>query len=232
MDTAEIWFRHRKIILIVAANVVGLAVVIVGAKLIYRATVTPEIPQPKVATEKEVVTFLASANVRRLSKTEKRQYMREVIDKVYRRPERRKRFISQLDDLRPWQLQQLKDNALDVFKEQVVEDSETYQKLSSRDRKTFIREKIAEAEELRSMLGGRDVRETSGRAAGHKADITRHKKFASVIPRDSKEAYSEFVSKTNPSDRAKLETYLNEYQAEHKRWRAEQKELKKLNKAK
>jgi len=220
------WFRRRKVILIATGNIVGLTVILLGAKLLYQATVVPEVPKPETAAVPEVVEFLASDHMQRLSKTTRRDYLRRV-ERMYRQPERRRRFVEHLDKLRPFQIQRLRNNVFAAVKDQVVEDSRDYATLKSRKAKrAFIQKKIEEAENIQRILRGEDVKASRGSRGKRKVDLARRQKLTAELPSTPAEAYGTFLEKTNPSDRARVETYVNDFQQEYEKWRSRSKRVK------
>jgi len=218
MDVAAIWVRHKKPIIIIAANVLGLLVVVLAAKLLYNSVVVPAAPNPTKVPEKEVVMFLADKKMTAMPKRKQRKYLRNVA-RYYASPHRRQRFAREIDDLPDLRRHQLFENVKDVAKGEIIEYSDQYSKIDDRDeRMTFVDDKIDEMESLRTMLRG--PRRNAPRAAGgnyasgsnRSADLA-NTKIAKEVPSDPKTIYKKFLDETNPVQRAKLKPYLDDVQA-------------------
>jgi len=97
MDLATIWFRHDRLIKIIAANVVGLAVIAGCAALLYRIAVGHEVPNPETATPEQMVDFLCENNIAGALPAQDRQpYMHKVIEQ-FRPVERRVQFLEEIN---------------------------------------------------------------------------------------------------------------------------------------
>lgn len=214
MDFAQIWFTHRKVIVIVLANVVGLVVVVGGAWALYEATVVPDPPDLITAPVEEVVEFLADEKFDRLSKRKRLDYFRKVVN--YNMPaDRRRAFVRSLNSMTDMQAEQFKQNFAKVAVYQMTEDAKEYQNLGTKkERQKFLDEKLSDGESLRKLLRGEDL--SPGERRGTDVANTR---LSRNIPTGSSETYKAFVKSTDSGDRATVETYMSDLQryAENKK---------------
>jgi len=207
MDPAEIWYRHRRAILIAAANVAGLVIILGGAAIIYHVVVVPEPPDPILAGTEEVLTFIAD-DMDRLPNRRRREFMDRVVKYYGLTPDRRRRLIQQANRLSDTQIHRFRENVTDMVVVQVSEDAAEYGRLpSEKAREEYIQRKLAEAEALRDLLEGKDLRDELGKERSKTVAVTRSK-LGRGMPISPGKVYKRFLKSTNPANRARVEHYV------------------------
>lgn len=218
MDLAKTWSEHRKVIVIVGANVLGAVVLIVGAVWLYRATVVPEPPNVKTAAVEDIAEFMANPRMVRLSKTRQREFARKVIDH-YLDPDRRLALARQFDRLSDRQARQVRENFTRVAVDQAVIDAREYSRLQSpKARRAYVSKKIDDWENLRNVVQGKDIRPRVGKAESKKRSFTRTK-VGQGVPTSPSQVYAKILNETNPAERANLEQFATDIESETKRRR-------------
>lgn len=212
MDLATIWVRHKRPITIAAANVLGLMVILLVVTLMRTGIVISKPPDPAKASERKVAKYMASPKLARLPKNQRRQYLMKVT-RYYDQSQRRARFSREVDRLSDFELRQLRDNVFEVAKEQAVEDSQVYNSLPPQQRGDFIDKKLSEVLNLETMIRGNNPN----------TDPTRIARLTKTVPTDPGGAYSMFLTKTNPQERTKIQTYVTAMQDRNEQLRAREK---------
>jgi hypothetical protein len=220
MDLAQIWYKHSKIILIVAANVVGLIIVLIGAKLVYSAAVMPDVPDVATASPGEIVDFLADKHVNTVSYERRKDVLEQLVERTRENPRERTALLDEMDKLSDGQISQLQENMEDVFKQEVVDDSKAYAQLPSNEKKAFVRNSIKKMKELQGVLRGTDV-SVGGGVSGSSVDVARRERLTAGMPSNPAQVYSTVMQRTNPTERAYMESYVLDVQEELDRERAQ-----------
>lgn len=216
MNLAQIWYKHKKIILIVGANVAGLAVILIVATILYRSSVVPDMPDPETASAKAVVKCISDRNFSKLSARNRRDYF----DRVTRlSPSRREGLAQQLDRLRPKEVIQLQNNVFRMLVEDIRQESKEYRRLGDRKaRQKYIERKMAQRKQTLNVLSGADVRRTSGKAQAGRVDL-RRPNLARGISQDPVKLYTRVLNNTSPGERAQVETYVDDLRIAYERER-------------
>ena len=224
LDANSVWDKHRKAILIVLANIVVLVLLVLGAKAIHKATLVPKLPDAKNAPPEKVIKAMADKRWPALPQTKQREFVRNFIASSDT-PTRREATIKAINDLPTHRVEQLKQNVTTVFKENIVEASNYYAKLPARSpqRKAFIKRQVGELEQMHRMFRGRDIAASHGKSGGRRADFARSK-LSDNAPEDPGQAYQAYLKVTNPTDRAKIDTYVNDIKQELEGRRNERKQ--------
>jgi hypothetical protein len=226
MDITDFYVKYKKAIILVGVNLLGLLLLLGVVKFLTRFAAGP-MPNPQVATEKEVVAYLASPAVQMLSKSTQVDLYKRTWQNLT--PERLERYNQAIAELPESGATQLKENTVEVAKEVVLEYSQEYATLKTpRDKRAYIDQKIKEMGNIRSMLtgrsdglggggygsgpGGQGNTGTGVGRQGGRPNLAANKNLNKDLPATPAGAYRSFLDRTNPSERAKMETYINDVQ--------------------
>ena len=221
MDISALFFKYKKIILILAINIIGI-LAIFAAVWIIRVIAAGPIPNPEQATEKAVVNFLADKKMGILPKYNRRKYFKKVIEHYSASPERQEQFRKAITKLSDYQIRQLKDNVFDVAREQVVEDAKEYSRLANyQQRKAFIDQRLSKLKSLEAMIKGNSdqhgssghLHKTARNKNAGRTNLTKDPRLRKGLPTSPGGIYKKFVEKTKPADRARLETFIGDVQS-------------------
>jgi hypothetical protein len=225
MDIAGIIFKYlkyKKYILIGAANVVGLILIILLVKAVSWAT-TASAPDIRSAEPEKVITYLASEQMADLPKSRRLEFVQGTLQRFVESPDMRSQFVQQIENLSDFQAQQLAENVSDAAKDQLVEESKEYVKLDKSQKEEYLKKQYDKWTSLQSMITGRSSSSGGGKQAavgfggGAKRknttgapNIAANPKFTKAVPQTPAGMYKKLLSGSTPTERAKLETYIND----------------------
>jgi len=222
MDLAQIWYKHSKIMLIVAANVVGLIIVLVGAKLVYNAAVVPSVPDVATANPSEIAEFLADKHASAVPYERRKAVLEQLVERTRENPRERTALLDEMNKLSDGQIKQLQENMEDVLEQEVVNDSKAYAQLPSNEKKAFVRDSIRRMKELQGVLRGADV-SYGGGVSESRVDVAQRPRLTAGMPSNPAQVYNTVMQRTNPTDRGHMESYILDVQDELNRERTLQK---------
>ena len=220
MDINEFYQWNKKTILIVGANVLGLLLILGVVKLLYRVAEGP-MPDPVIASTREVAEYWASPAMKNKSDSAKLQFFQNTLQSITESPTRMEEFAQQINDLPEEQIEQLKENVFDAAKIQVVEDAREYAQLrTSSERKTFLDSKISRFSNVRTMITGHhsssappaggQIASGSRNSGRSQPNLAANPKVTKDVPTDPGTMYKMVIDRSNPGDRAKMETYVKD----------------------
>jgi hypothetical protein len=219
MDFTSLVLKYRKIIVIALINIVGLVLLLLVVSWI-KGFAAGEIPSIHASTE-ETVEFLADPSMKLHSKDDRLAYVNELVEVYTSSPEKLNNFAGEI--------YQFQDNMFEVAKDQIVDDAIIYASLSPLQKREFVRNKVQHMSNLQKMMKGKSGSK-SGRSASGKitkggnggVNLTKTK-VNKNIPSEPAAVYAKILDKTNPSERAQVDTYISAVQTASA-------ELKKLQK--
>ncbi|MFA5864553.1 MAG: hypothetical protein WC975_07675 [Phycisphaerae bacterium] len=217
MDFVDIYNQHKKTILIVAANLVGMLVIILLV-VILKWVAEGSVPVPDKAPPQDVVNYLASPKFSEQSDASQLQYMQQTVNTHYS-PQGVNQLSQAIDKLSESQRVQLSNNFVNVMGLQTVEDSKVYQNLKTKgEQRTFIDSKLQQWDALRSMVTGQPssaggvIHRPSGSGGFSGPNLAAKPGMSKNIPSDPPGMYKMFLDRNKPSDRAMMETYIKDIQ--------------------
>jgi hypothetical protein len=220
MDFVEIYNQHKKTILIVGANIVGVLAIILLVVILKWVADGP-VPTPDKAPPQDVVKYLASPNFSEKSDSFKLQYVQRTLNTYYS-PQGVQQLSQALDKLTETQTVQLRDNVVSAMGLQIVEDSKAYRNLTTTsEKRVFIDAKLRQMDALRSMVigqpssfGGSGVIRRPSEGGGFSGpNLAAKPGMSNNIPSDPTGLYKAFLDRNKPSDRAMMEHYVNDIQS-------------------
>lgn len=212
--------NHRRTLTIVGINVAGVLFIVLLIAGLNRAVAGPA-PEPEHASAPQVLEYLASSGMKAQSNAFKLQYVRKALDYYTASPERMQQFEQSLDTISDAQAEQLKENIFDATKEQFMQDAQEYYTLRTpQQKRNYIDGKVRQWSAVRSMVSGRSSSlggssrggGIGGGGGGGGRNVAANPKLTRNVPMDASGAVRELVSRSNPGERAKLETYLGDVQ--------------------
>jgi hypothetical protein len=224
MDITDFFVKYKKAIILVGVNLLGLLLLLGAVKLLTRYAAGP-MPNPETATEKEIVNYLAQPAVQMLPKSSQVDLYKRTWASIT--PDKLERFNQAIGDLNDSQAIQFRENAVECGKQVVLDYAKEYAALTTkRDKRAYLDQKIREMGAARSMLTGRsdnlsgggsglgngvgNNKSGGGRQGG--PNLAANKNLNKNLPATPAGAYRSFLDQTNPSERAKMETYINDVQ--------------------
>jgi hypothetical protein len=216
MDITEFVARNKRMITIVAINVVGV-ILLIWLVSFLMSSAAGELPSPNAPTS-EIVKSLANDGWKLQPKDKKLTYVNNLIDVYARSPQKRDEFVEYVNKLPDWKVAQIQDNIVDVAKDQIVQDATEFSRLTTEsERVSFINSKIGKMNGLRNMFRGQSSRGSysnkNGKAGSDGPDLAKSK-LAQGVSTEPNAVYSKVLDNSSPAERAKVDTYISKVEGQ------------------
>jgi hypothetical protein len=216
MDLTEFVVKYKRIIGIVAINVVGVLLLVLLVSLL-KGSATGELPSPD-APPSQIVKSLADDGWKLQPKQARLEYVNNLIQVYAASPSKRDQFVQEINKQPDWVITQIQDNVIDVAKDQIVEDAMEFSKLTTAEQRAeFVNAKIQHMSNLKSMFrgqssdggkGGRGIAQGKGPAGTNGPDLA-GSKLGKDVPVEPTKIYSKVLEQTTPAERAKVDNYIS-----------------------
>lgn len=202
-DLATLMTTHRKTIIIIGVNLVVAVVLIVGATALMKALKTKHVPDPVAASPAKVADFLAEPDIvrRTMDRRQQREFLHAFVNDVQHKPQRRTALLQELQRMPVSKQERVRDAFIDLATAQLVADSDEYRSAGSpQARKDQARRTLQQFEDIRQAFRGTSSDENVAVATD----------FSKSMPDDSQGLFKLMLERSSPSDRAKMETFVQE----------------------